>query len=224
MTSELIFVIFIFINISFFMLSKKSWKTPKTECEKLTSMLCVSFSDNLYQMASQLDCVTWNQMNSLASSMKRWAFVLSSFVKNKVLYPLLLSVICGAAGEEGLTRWLLAYSLRRSGSGKEQTNICVYGLVCVLLWVFSGLFWIISSLRRLWLLQGSNEVTLSVSFEMFCVLTKFLFFLFVSGHAPSYESDPTVPPPPMLVSAQYHIHTHGVFRGLQVSQSEVKHV
>ncbi|XP_034017431.1 WT1 transcription factor b [Thalassophryne amazonica] len=27
-------------------------------------------SDNLYQMASQLDCVTWNQMNSLTSSMK----------------------------------------------------------------------------------------------------------------------------------------------------------
>ncbi|XP_054627684.1 WT1 transcription factor b isoform X6 [Dunckerocampus dactyliophorus] len=63
-------------------------------------------SDNLYQMASQLECVTWNQMNSLASSMK-------------------------------------------------------------------------------------------------------------SSHAPSIESDHTAPPPPMLVSAQYHIHTHGVFRGLQ---------
>ncbi|XP_051236476.1 WT1 transcription factor b isoform X2 [Dicentrarchus labrax] len=35
------------------------------------------------------------------------------------------------------------------------------------------------------------------------------------GHATSYDSDPTAPPPPMLVSAQYHIHTHGVFRGLQ---------
>lgn len=41
-----------------------------------------------------------------------------------------------------------------------------------------------------------------------------------SGHPPSYDSDPTAPPPAMLVSAQYHIHTHGVFRGLQVSQSE----
>ncbi|XP_037310803.2 WT1 transcription factor b isoform X5 [Pungitius pungitius] len=36
-----------------------------------------------------------------------------------------------------------------------------------------------------------------------------------SGHPPSYDSDPTGPPPPMLVKAQYHIHTHGVFRGLQ---------
>ncbi|KAJ4946901.1 hypothetical protein JOQ06_008944 [Pogonophryne albipinna] len=36
-----------------------------------------------------------------------------------------------------------------------------------------------------------------------------------SAHAPSYDSDPTAPPPPMLMSAQYHIHTHGVFRGLQ---------
>ncbi|XP_041821034.1 WT1 transcription factor b isoform X5 [Chelmon rostratus] len=36
-----------------------------------------------------------------------------------------------------------------------------------------------------------------------------------SGHASGYESDPAAPPPPMLVSAQYHIHTHSVFRGLQ---------
>ncbi|XP_078113929.1 WT1 transcription factor b isoform X6 [Sander vitreus] len=36
-----------------------------------------------------------------------------------------------------------------------------------------------------------------------------------SGHVPSYDSEPTAPPPPMLLSAQYHIHTHGVFRGLQ---------
>uniref|UniRef100_G3PU57 WT1 transcription factor b n=1 Tax=Gasterosteus aculeatus aculeatus TaxID=481459 RepID=G3PU57_GASAC len=36
-----------------------------------------------------------------------------------------------------------------------------------------------------------------------------------SGHPPSYDSEPTGPPPPMLVKAQYHIHTHGVFRGLQ---------
>ncbi|KAM9410213.1 WT1 transcription factor b [Pholidichthys leucotaenia] len=32
---------------------------------------------------------------------------------------------------------------------------------------------------------------------------------------PSLDSDPTAPSPSMLVSAQYHIHTHGVFRGLQ---------
>lgn len=38
-------------------------------------MLYVLLSDNLYQMASQLECVTWNQMNSLASSIKRWDFV-----------------------------------------------------------------------------------------------------------------------------------------------------
>ncbi|XP_074522341.1 WT1 transcription factor b isoform X2 [Halichoeres trimaculatus] len=80
---------------------------PPESCPNSQALLLRNYnSDNLYQMASQLDCVTWNQMNSLASSMK-------------------------------------------------------------------------------------------------------------SGHAPSYESDPTVPPPPMLVSAQYHIHTHGVFRGLQ---------
>ncbi|XP_061882539.1 WT1 transcription factor b isoform X3 [Entelurus aequoreus] len=36
-----------------------------------------------------------------------------------------------------------------------------------------------------------------------------------SGHAPSYESEHTAAPPPMLLSAQYHIHTHGVYRGLQ---------
>lgn len=43
-------------------------------------------------------------------------------------------------------------------------------------------------------------------------------FLPTSGHPTSYDSDPIAPPPPMLVSTQYHIHTHGVFRGLQVSQ------
>ncbi|XP_045888983.1 Wilms tumor protein homolog [Micropterus dolomieu] len=73
-------------------------------------------------MASQLDCVTWNQMNSLASSMK-----------------------------------------------SEDT------------------------------LTGPH----------------FFEDLVLDGHTTSYDSDPTVPPPPMLVSAQYHIHTHGVFRGLQ---------
>nr|XP_061796011.1 Wilms tumor protein homolog isoform X6 [Nerophis lumbriciformis] len=36
-----------------------------------------------------------------------------------------------------------------------------------------------------------------------------------SSHTTSYDSEPIAPPPPMLVSAQYHIHTHGVFRGLQ---------
>uniref|UniRef100_A0A8P4KII6 WT1 transcription factor b n=1 Tax=Dicentrarchus labrax TaxID=13489 RepID=A0A8P4KII6_DICLA len=80
---------------------------PAETCPSSQALLLRNYnSDNLYQMASQLDCVTWNQMNSLASSMK-------------------------------------------------------------------------------------------------------------SGHATSYDSDPTAPPPPMLVSAQYHIHTHGVFRGLQ---------
>ncbi|XP_070766196.1 WT1 transcription factor b isoform X11 [Enoplosus armatus] len=80
---------------------------PSESCPSSQALLLRNYnSDNLYQMASQLDCVTWNQMNSLASSMK-------------------------------------------------------------------------------------------------------------SGHATSYDSDPTAPPPPMLVSAQYHIHTHGVFRGLQ---------
>lgn len=66
-------------------------------------------SDNLYQMASQLECVTWNQMNSLASSIKS------------------------------------------------------------------------------------------------------------SGHGSSFEMEPAPPPAPVLLSCstQYHIHTHGVFRGLQ---------
>ncbi|XP_075327433.1 WT1 transcription factor b isoform X3 [Odontesthes bonariensis] len=38
-----------------------------------------------------------------------------------------------------------------------------------------------------------------------------------SGHATSYDNDITAPAPlpPMFVSAQYQIHTHGVFRGLQ---------
>ncbi|XP_037553403.1 WT1 transcription factor b isoform X3 [Nematolebias whitei] len=62
-------------------------------------------SDNLYQMASQLECVTWNQMNSLTSS------------------------------------------------------------------------------------DRSNPINI--------------------------DSDPTTPASPMLLSTQYHIHTHGVFRGLQ---------
>ncbi|XP_078113937.1 WT1 transcription factor b isoform X7 [Sander vitreus] len=80
---------------------------PSESCPSSQALLLRNYnSDNLYQMASQLDCVTWNQMNNLASSMK-------------------------------------------------------------------------------------------------------------SGHVPSYDSEPTAPPPPMLLSAQYHIHTHGVFRGLQ---------
>ncbi|CAK6954967.1 WT1 transcription factor b isoform X3 [Scomber scombrus] len=36
-----------------------------------------------------------------------------------------------------------------------------------------------------------------------------------SGHATNYDTEPIAPPPPMLVSAQYHIHAHSVFRGLQ---------
>uniref|UniRef100_A0A671VIJ8 Wilms tumor protein homolog n=1 Tax=Sparus aurata TaxID=8175 RepID=A0A671VIJ8_SPAAU len=81
---------------------------PSESCPSSQALLLRNYnSDNLYQMASQLDCVTWNQMNTLASSMKS------------------------------------------------------------------------------------------------------------SGHPTSYDSDPTAPPPPVLVSAQYHIHTHSIFRGLQ---------
>ncbi|KAM7423978.1 hypothetical protein PAMA_000370 [Pampus argenteus] len=81
---------------------------PSESCPSSQALLLRNYnSDNLYQMASQLECVTWNQMNSLASSMKS------------------------------------------------------------------------------------------------------------SGHATNYDTEPIAPPPPMLVSAQYHIHTHGVFRGLQ---------
>ncbi|XP_056134117.1 WT1 transcription factor b isoform X5 [Lampris incognitus] len=38
-----------------------------------------------------------------------------------------------------------------------------------------------------------------------------------SSHGTGYETDPTAPPPSVVLScsAQYHIHTHGVFRGLQ---------
>ncbi|KAM6942678.1 WT1 transcription factor b isoform 2-T2 [Xenentodon cancila] len=80
--------------------------SPSESCPSSQALLLRNYnSDNLYQMASQLECVTWNQMNTLASSIK--------------------------------------------------------------------------------------------------------------SHATSYESDPTPPTPPMLVSAQYHIHTHGVVRGLQ---------
>ncbi|XP_019751491.1 WT1 transcription factor b isoform X2 [Hippocampus comes] len=79
---------------------------PAESCPSNQALLLRNYnSDNLYQMASQLECVTWNQMNTLASSMK--------------------------------------------------------------------------------------------------------------SHTTSYDSDPIAPPPPMLVSAQYHIHTHGVLRGLQ---------
>ncbi|XP_069029897.1 WT1 transcription factor b isoform X8 [Embiotoca jacksoni] len=79
---------------------------PSESCPSSQALLLRNYnSDNLYQMASQLECVTWNQMNSLASSMK--------------------------------------------------------------------------------------------------------------SHATSYDVDHSAPPPPMLLSAQYHIHTHGVFRGLQ---------
>lgn len=49
-------------------------------------MLYVLLSDNLYQMASQLECVTWNQMNSLASSMKRWDFVAFYFQHHMVQF------------------------------------------------------------------------------------------------------------------------------------------
>ncbi|XP_070766114.1 WT1 transcription factor b isoform X10 [Enoplosus armatus] len=96
---------------------------PSESCPSSQALLLRNYnSDNLYQMASQLDCVTWNQMNSLASSMK---------------------------------------------------SVCA------------------------------------------CFNTFLILLLTNSGHATSYDSDPTAPPPPMLVSAQYHIHTHGVFRGLQ---------
>uniref|UniRef100_A0A3Q3N0S8 WT1 transcription factor b n=1 Tax=Mastacembelus armatus TaxID=205130 RepID=A0A3Q3N0S8_9TELE len=81
--------------------------SPSESCPSSQALLLRNYnSENLYQMASQLECVTWNQMNTLASSMK-------------------------------------------------------------------------------------------------------------SGHATSYDSDSTATSPPMLVSAQYHIHTHGVFRGRQ---------
>ncbi|XP_029353647.1 WT1 transcription factor b isoform X3 [Echeneis naucrates] len=83
-------------------------QNPSESCPGSQALLLRNYnSDDVYQMASQLECVTWNQMNTLASSMK------------------------------------------------SQTT--------------------------------------------------------------SYDSEPTVPvpPPPMLVSAQYHIHTHSVFRGLQ---------
>ncbi|XP_058486376.1 WT1 transcription factor b isoform X1 [Solea solea] len=80
--------------------------SPTDSCQSNQAMLLRNYnSDNMYQMASQLECVTWNQMNSLASSMK---------------------------------------------NGSHTTN---------------------------------------------------------------YESEPIVPPPPMLLSAEYHIHS--VFRGLQ---------
>ncbi|XP_021167758.2 WT1 transcription factor b isoform X4 [Fundulus heteroclitus] len=80
--------------------------SPPESCPSNQALLLRNYnSDNLYQMASQLECVTWNQMNTLASTMK--------------------------------------------------------------------------------------------------------------SHAISYDSDPPAPAPPMLVSAQYHIHTHGVFKGLQ---------
>nr|XP_046189343.1 WT1 transcription factor b [Oncorhynchus gorbuscha] len=37
------------------------------------------------------------------------------------------------------------------------------------------------------------------------------------SHGTGYESDPAPPPPPVVLScsAQYHIHTHGLYRGLQ---------
>ncbi|XP_064868350.1 WT1 transcription factor b isoform X1 [Oncorhynchus nerka] len=39
----------------------------------------------------------------------------------------------------------------------------------------------------------------------------------IKSHGTGYESDPTAPPPPVVLScsAQYHIHTHGLYRGLQ---------
>ncbi|XP_047435722.1 WT1 transcription factor b isoform X3 [Mugil cephalus] len=45
--------------------------SPSESCPSSQALLLRNYnSDNLYQMASQLECVTWNQMNSLASSMK----------------------------------------------------------------------------------------------------------------------------------------------------------
>ncbi|KAG7230231.1 hypothetical protein INR49_012364 [Caranx melampygus] len=44
---------------------------PSESCPSSQALLLRNYnSDNVYQMASQLECVTWNQMNSLASSMK----------------------------------------------------------------------------------------------------------------------------------------------------------
>ncbi|XP_069029894.1 WT1 transcription factor b isoform X5 [Embiotoca jacksoni] len=48
-----------------------------------------------------------------------------------------------------------------------------------------------------------------------CPSSQALLLRNYNSHATSYDVDHSAPPPPMLLSAQYHIHTHGVFRGLQ---------
>lgn len=69
----------------------------------------VLLSDNLYQMASQLDCVTWNQMNTLASSMKRWVFSLFLVkTKNPVSFSLDLITLQEVYGASQINRtWAL---------------------------------------------------------------------------------------------------------------------
>ncbi|KAM6942679.1 WT1 transcription factor b isoform 3-T3 [Xenentodon cancila] len=48
--------------------------SPSESCPSSQALLLRNYnSDNLYQMASQLECVTWNQMNTLASSIKSHA-------------------------------------------------------------------------------------------------------------------------------------------------------
>lgn len=68
--------------------------------------------------------------------------------------------------------------------------------------------------------------TISSAPKFFSVCEFIIFILLIvflpgSGHATNYDTEPIAPPPPMLVSAQYHIHTHGVFRGLQVSPVKI---
>lgn len=42
------------------------------------------------------------------------------------------------------------------------------------------------------------------------------FLLMCCSPSPGFESEPTAAVAPVMYSAQYHIHTHGLFRGIQV--------
>ncbi|XP_029001194.1 WT1 transcription factor b isoform X2 [Betta splendens] len=65
------------------------------------------------------------------------------------------------------------------------------------------------------LLRNYNSDNLYQMAQLECVAWNQMNNLASSIKSTSYDPEPAAPPPPMLVSAQYHIHTHGVFRGLQ---------
>ncbi|EHB17865.1 Wilms tumor protein [Heterocephalus glaber] len=125
-------------------------------------------TDNLYQMTSQLECMTWNQMN-LGATLKGVAAGSASSVR-----------WTEGHSKDGLAQ-LSQGCLRRAGDRVAQA---------------------ISASGTEEHLRGA-AVGRAEPTSLFCV----------HSHSAGYESESHTTP--ILCGAQYRIHTHGVFRGIQ---------